>query len=59
VASDEAMLAAASLSQLEKECCAFFEFSIEIGAGSRWLVVRVPEAAQDALSSFMTMLQAT
>jgi hypothetical protein len=55
--SDAALLAAASLSGREKECCSFFDFSIELGARDRWLVVDVPPGAEDVLASFAETLQ--
>jgi hypothetical protein len=55
--SDAALLAAASLSRREKECCAFFAFSVELGVNDRWLVVAVPPEAEDTLASFIAMLQ--
>jgi hypothetical protein len=56
--SDEVLLAAASLSQREKECCGFFEFAIELLAGDRWLVARVPPGAEEALAGFAGHLSA-
>jgi hypothetical protein len=53
---DEALTIAASLAQREKECCAFFEFAISIGAQDRWLSVSVPSGAEATLSGFADML---
>jgi hypothetical protein len=53
---DEALVAAASLAQREKECCAFFEFSISIEAQDRWLSVSVPSGAEATLTGFADML---
>ncbi|HVA05804.1 MAG TPA: hypothetical protein VNG12_03585 [Acidimicrobiales bacterium] len=57
--SDAALLAAASLSRREKACCAFFEFSVELGVHERWLVVSVPPGAEETLSSFAAMLRSS
>ncbi len=56
--TDEVLLAAASLSQREKECCGFFEFTIELDAGDRWLVARVPPGAEEVLAGFAGLLGA-
>ncbi len=50
---DDALLAAVSLGQREKRCCAFFEVSIELGPDKRVLVLRVPDGAEEALTQFM------
>ncbi len=54
--SDDALVAAASLGQREKQCCAFFDVSIDIGPAQRALVLGVPEGAEEALATFMAML---
>ncbi len=56
-AGDDALVAAASLGQREKRCCAFFEVWIELGPDERALVLRVPEGAEDALAEFVTALE--
>ncbi len=56
---DEALVAAVSLAQREKECCAFFEFAVAIEADTRWLCVSVPEGAESTLASFADMLSGT
>jgi hypothetical protein len=58
-AADGAVTAAASLSRREKECCAFFDFAIEIEATGSTLVVRVPPGAEATLADFTAMLDAT
>ena len=55
---DEVLLAAASLGQREKECCAFFDFTIALEADARWLCVAVPEGAEATLASFVDALAA-
>jgi hypothetical protein len=55
---DEALAAAASLAQREKECCAFFDFAISIDAHDRWLSVTVPSGAEQTLADFAAMLVA-
>ena len=45
-----------SLSQREKECCAFFDFAIAMDAHARWLVAQVPPDAEEVLASFVGML---
>jgi hypothetical protein len=54
-----ALTAAVDLAQREKACCAFFEFSLELEATSRWLVVRVPSEATAMLAEFATLLPAS
>jgi hypothetical protein len=54
--SDAALVAASSLGQREKQCCAFFDLSIELEAERRSLVLRVPVGAEDALSAFTDVL---
>jgi hypothetical protein len=56
--TDEALVAAASLAQREKECCAFFDFAILIEAQQRWLNVTVPSGAEETLASFAATLVA-
>lgn len=53
---DGALLAAVSLAQREKACCAFFEFSIALDDGDRWLCVSVPEGAGETLAGFAELL---
>jgi hypothetical protein len=54
--SDDALVAAASLGQREKQCCAFFDVSVDIGPTGRALVLSVPEGAEEALATFVAML---
>lgn len=54
--TERALVAAASLGQREKRCCAFFEVSIRIGPDRRVLVLSVPDGAEGALASFVTLL---
>jgi hypothetical protein len=53
---DEALLAAVDLSAREKECCAFFSFTIDIEPDARWLRVEVPEDADAVLADFAALL---
>jgi hypothetical protein len=55
--SESTLSAAASLSQRETQCCAFFDFSISLEAEQRWLTVTVPAGADETLSSFADMLR--
>jgi hypothetical protein len=57
-ADDRALVAAASLAQREKECCAFFEFTIALHADERWLNITVPDGAEEVLSAFAATLTA-
>ena len=52
--SEAALVAAASLGQREKQCCAFFEVAIELGPESRALTLRVPAGAETVLAEFVT-----
>ncbi len=54
--SEAALVAAASLGQREKECCAFFDVAIEIGAKRRALTLRVPDGAEEAMATFVAHL---
>lgn len=54
--SEAALLSAVSLSELEKACCPFFDFSIGVEPGRRTLRVSVPPEAAEVLSSFVEML---
>jgi hypothetical protein len=56
VPGDEALVAAVSLAQREKECCAFFEFSLTIEREERWLCLTVPDGAAATLDAFAEML---
>ncbi len=52
---DEVLVAAASLAQREKACCAFFEFSLALDADDRWLCISVPEGAEATLAGFVEL----
>jgi len=54
--SDAALVAAASLGQREKQCCAFFVVAIDIGPDRRTLTLRVPDGAEEALATFVDLL---
>ncbi len=54
---DDALLAAVSLGQREKRCCAFFEVSIELCPDRRVLALRVPDGAEEALAQFVAALE--
>ncbi len=47
---------AASLGRREKQCCAFFEVSIDIGPEQRALVLSVPKGAEEVLASFVSAI---
>lgn len=51
-----ALVAAVELAQREKQCCPFFEVSVDIGVQQRTLSLRVPEGAEEAMASFVAML---
>jgi len=55
--SDDALLAAASLGAREKQCCAFFDVTIEIGLQHRALCLSVPPGAEEALAAFVALLR--
>ena len=55
-ASEATLLAATSLGQREKACCAFFTVSIELEPDARTLMLRVPDGAEDVLAAFVTEL---
>lgn len=57
--TDDALVQAASLSRREKECCAFFEFALELGAAPVSLLISVPAEAESVLAAFAESLAAT
>jgi hypothetical protein len=54
--SPAALVAAVELAQREKQCCAFFDIAVEIGAQERTLSLRVPDGAEEAMAAFVAML---
>lgn len=54
--SESALLAAASLGQREKQCCAFFDVAIDIGTEHRTLSLSVPAGAEEAMATFVALL---
>ena len=55
--SDHALVAAVNLAQREKQCCPFFDVTVDIGAEQRTLSLRVPEGAEEALAAFAAILK--
>jgi hypothetical protein len=55
--SPEALAAAASLAQREKQCCPFFDVAILIGPVQRTLRLTVPAGAEEAMAAFVEMLR--
>lgn len=56
--SERALIAAASLGQSEKRCCAFFDVTIDLGTDRRTLSLRVPAGAEEAMATFVALLTA-
>jgi hypothetical protein len=56
--SEGALTAAVALAQREKECCPFFDVSVQVEADRRTLVLAVPDDAQELLRSFVALLDA-
>lgn len=56
--SDATLVAATSLGQREKQCCAFFDVGIELGPDARTLYLRVPPGAEEAMAHFVELLRA-
>jgi len=54
--SEAALVAAASLGQREKQCCAFFTVAIELGSDRRTLTLSVPDGAEEAMATFVALL---
>jgi len=52
---DETLAVAADLAAREKECCAFFSFTIEIEPDARWLRVEAPPDAQAVLDGLVAL----
>jgi hypothetical protein len=50
---DDVLLTAVDLARREKECCAFFEFSLELLPDAVWLDVRVPAEATTMLDALV------
>ena len=57
--SAEDLLVAVDLARREKECCAFFDFSVEVGTDACWLVAGVPYEAARVLTDFVRLVQST
>jgi hypothetical protein len=55
--SDAALLAAASLGAREKECCPFFDVTIELESARRSLRLAVPAGAEPVLGEFVSLLR--
>ncbi len=55
--SELALVTAVDLAQREKQCCPFFDVVVDIGARQRTLSLRVPDGAEEALTSFVAMLR--
>jgi hypothetical protein len=56
--SDTDLTTAVALAQREKECCPFFEVSVELQADLRTLVLAVPDGAEEVLDAFVALLGA-
>ena len=56
--SDTDLIAAVALAQREKECCPFFDVSVELQADRRTLVLAVPDGAEEVLDAFVALLDA-
>jgi hypothetical protein len=54
--SEAALVAAVSLGQREKQCCEFFEVTIDIGSDRRALTLRVPDGAEEAMVTFVALV---
>ena len=54
---ESALVAAAALGQREKQCCSFFDVSIELEADTRTLVFTVPAGAEEALATLEALLR--
>jgi hypothetical protein len=54
--SEPAFAAAVSLAEREKECCAFFEFSLELGTDGWWLRIAVPSEARAMLDELVSLV---
>ena len=51
--SDAVILAAVDLSRREKECCAFFEFRLELLPDAVWLEVAAPAEAANLVDALV------
>ena len=54
--SDAALIAAVELAQREKQCCPFFDVTVDVGARERTLTLRVPEGAEEVATAFAAVL---
>ena len=55
---DEAFTTAADLALREKQCCAFFEFTLRLDTEGRWMTIGVPDDAGPILADLLSMLPA-
>jgi len=53
--SDQVLAAAVDLARREKQCCGFFEFSVQVEIEGCWLVVGVPDGASAVLAGFVEL----
>jgi hypothetical protein len=53
-AGDHVILSAVDLARREKDCCAFFEFRLELLPDEVWLSVNVPDDAVAILDSLVS-----
>lgn len=54
--SQAALVAAVELAQREKQCCPFFDVTLDVGVDQRTLTLRVPAGAEEAMATFVAML---
>ena len=54
--SDAALVKAVGLAQREKQCCPFFDVTVDVGVQERTLSLSVPEGAEEAMTTFVAML---
>lgn len=53
VEGDDVILSAANLARREKECCAFFEFRIDLSSDGVWLEIEAPVDAAALLDDLI------
>jgi anti-sigma-K factor RskA len=55
--TNDALVAAVSLGEREKRCCAFFDVTVELDGERRALRLSVPAGAEEALGAFVAALR--
>jgi hypothetical protein len=52
---DDVLLRAVDLAEREKDCCAFFDFGVDLDERGRWLTIGVPADAAPILEQLLAL----